>query len=95
MAVIGLVLAILSVLCATIIIVAFTDYAQYVFFASVAFVGLGLPLSWTAVRRARRSEASSSDIPVAGLAMNVVAVVIVLLWSVLIAIEVNSLMGWF
>ena len=95
MAVVGLVLAIISVLCSTIIIVAFIDYAEYVFFSSVAFVGLGLPLSWAAVRRTRESAASSSAIPAAGMAINVVALVIILIWSVLIAIELNSIMGWF
>ena len=95
MAVAGLLLGIVSVICTTVFMMFFSHYGDYGFFSGLACVGVGLPLSWTAVRRAHQGAASSSDIPAAGLAINVVALVIVLIWSVLIAIELNSLRGWF
>ena len=84
MAVVGLVLGIISVVCSTVIAVSFTEYADYVLSVSLACMGLGLPLSWIAVRQARENAASPGAVPTVGLWINVVALVFNISWVIII-----------
>ena len=84
MAVVGLLLGIISVICSTVIVVSFTEHADFVLFTSLACMGLGLPLSWIAVRQARENAASSGAVPTVGLWINVVALVFIISWVIII-----------
>jgi hypothetical protein len=86
MAVVGLILGIIGVLCSTLFPLFFLDYADFSLYAAPACVGVGLPLSWVAARRARENAASSSAIPAAGLAINIVALAFIIIWVIFIVI---------
>ena len=58
MGVAGFVLGIIGVLYCALFPVYFIDYAEFSLYAAPACVGVGLPLSWVAARRARENAAS-------------------------------------
>ena len=87
MAVVGLILGIIGVLSSTLIILMFPLF----YFASLAIVGIGLPLSWVAFRRARQSGTAPSDLSLFALVTNSVALLFMLVWTILVAMEINAL----
>ena len=75
----GMVLGIMSLLCSTILLVV----SPYLIFGAPPCTAVGLPLSWLAFKRARKYETASSDVPLAGLIVNWVALGFIIAWTIL------------
>ena len=90
MAIVGMIFGITGVLGSTLIMLMFPLF----YFVALPIVGIGLPLSWVAFRRARHYSTAPADLAFFALLTNSVALVFILVWSILIALELNSLFAW-
>ena len=73
-----MIVGIMSLLCSTFLLVV----SPYLIFGAPPCTAVGLPLSWLAFRRARMYATASSDVPLAGLIINFLALGFIIVWII-------------
>ena len=80
MAVVGFIFGILSLLCSTVLLFVIPESI----IAAPLFAGIGLPLSWVALRRSRMLATGVADLSLVGLVINIVALVFIIGWIIVL-----------